>query len=159
MTGVSILRKRALLTDVLSCACLQYTWGSERLSLTPVDIEQRLSYHNVFKTTTGGRNGSEAIKFRRDDLIFVLPDPAALDKRNGEEPMAQEDLPDEEWAVAQIADCCLLKSASCTGPDLPMLRVRWMYTPDEAKGVANLHKSYKARLDRYKFGDNEVSCL
>ena len=136
---------------------MQYTWETECLSLTPADIENRLTYHKAFKTTA--RDG-DGIKFRRDDLIYVLPDPAALHKRdNDKELMGQEDLPDEEWAVAQIADCCLLKSASGTDPDVAMLRVRWMYTPAEAKGITNLHGSYKTRMNRYKFGEKEVSCL
>lgn len=50
------------------------------------------------------------LKFKRGQLVYILPDPAWLEERAAEEdPLTVENLEAEEWWLAVVLDCAELK--------------------------------------------------
>ena len=86
------------------------------------------------------RDGVETrLKFRTGDWIFVAPDPQYLPPRSDEIDLDQ--LPDEDWWVAEIVSCCSLPQPG-DEPDLGVLKVRWAYSKDDVSQIQEFCFSY-----------------
>lgn len=64
---------------------------------------ERLVYHGSIKTDIDAdydhEPGEDKVRFKRDQIIYILPDPATLPGRSEE--IGPEDLPDDEfWCVS-----------------------------------------------------------
>ena len=67
--------------------------------MKPEQIMKDLVYHSSIKTDIDADYdhlpGEEKIKFRRDQIIYLLPDPQTLPGRSDE--IGPEELPDDEY--------------------------------------------------------------
>lgn len=134
-----------------------YTWEAEVIDIAPEKVMEKLTYHSSIKTDIDADDdhlpGESKIKFRRDQMIYVLPDPSTLPGRSEE--IGPEQLPDEEFWCARILDCCALDQGPGEDP-LGLLRIAWFYSPDQAQRLEALHKEWRVKLRKHRFDEHEL---
>lgn len=69
--------------------------------MKPEEVMEKLTYHSSIKTDIDAdkddyeRTGEPKVKFKRDQMIYLLPDPATLPPRSEE--IFPNDLNDDEF--------------------------------------------------------------
>jgi hypothetical protein len=96
-----------------------YTWDRESTLMSPDDIKERLSFVEDTVVTVERHGKEHEFFLKRDDVIWILPDPQMLPAREGD--ITPKDLPDEDWWAAKILDVGLLRQDD--GDPMAVLKV------------------------------------
>ena len=121
--------------------------------------------HASFNAQVELRGKETTVAFHRGDLIYTLPDPLYLEENKDQNTSARRtELCTQDMWIAQIADCCVLKTTdpeSGEESNLGVLRVRWLYSRRHVTELndqfGSLHSNYIKPIKSMKFGKYEVS--
>jgi hypothetical protein len=129
------------------------------------DILQRMTKHASFNCQLEVRGRERTVCFHRGDLIYTLPDPEGLDVVKHDKDLSgkRAGLRTKDLCVAQIADCCVLKTTAPEEggtPNFGFLRVRWLYSQGNVQKLHDRlkvpHSQRVGRVRRMSFESHEV---